>query len=64
MQAAWTDLRRHGTGRMYLNFPGHGEDEDLVRSALGPETYARLAQVKRVYDPGNLFRMNQNVPPA
>ena len=39
-QAAWTDLRRHGTGRMYLNFPGHGEDEDLVRSALGPETYA------------------------
>jgi FAD/FMN-containing dehydrogenase len=62
-RAAWADMQRHGTGRMYLNFPGHGEDNDLVRSALGPDVYARLAQVKRVYDPGNLFRMNQNVLP-
>ena len=64
VRAAWADMQRHGTGRMYLNFPGHGEGDDLVRSALGPDTYARLAQVKRVYDPANLFRMNQNVPPT
>jgi FAD/FMN-containing dehydrogenase len=61
---AWTDMRRYGSGRMYLNFPGHGEDDDLVRSALGGEIYARLARVKRVYDPENLFRMNQNIRPA
>jgi FAD/FMN-containing dehydrogenase len=61
--AAWTDMRRHGTGRIYLNFPGHGEGDDLVHSALGPDVYARLARIKRIYDPGNLFRMNQNVRP-
>jgi FAD/FMN-containing dehydrogenase len=62
-RAAWAEMRRHGTGRMYLNFPGHGEGDDLVRSALGPDAYARLARVKQVYDPGNLFRMNHNVRP-
>ena len=64
VRAAWADMQRRGTGRMYLNFPGHGEGDDLVRSALGPDTYAQLAQVKRIYDPANLFRMNQNVPPT
>jgi len=61
---AWADMQRYGSGRMYLNFPGHGEDDDLVRSALGVEVYAKLAKVKRVYDPDNLFRMNQNVRPG
>jgi FAD/FMN-containing dehydrogenase len=61
---AWGAMRRYGSGRMYLNFPGHGEDDDLVRSALGGDVYARLARVKRIYDPENLFRMNQNVRPA
>jgi FAD/FMN-containing dehydrogenase len=64
VRAAWAEMQRHGTGGMYLNFPGHGEGSDLVRSALGAETYARLAQVKRDYDPDNLFRMNQNVLPT
>jgi len=45
---------------MYLNFPGHGEGDNLVREAFGAETYARVQQVKRMYDPGNLLRMNQN----
>ena len=62
-RSAWTDMRRYGNGRMYLNFPGHGEGEDLVRSALGANVYARLAKIKRVYDPSNLFRMNHNITP-
>ena len=63
VHTAWTDTQRYGTGGMYLNFPGHGEDKELVRSALGAETYTRLARVKRIYDPGNLFSMNQNISP-
>jgi FAD/FMN-containing dehydrogenase len=48
----------------YLNFPGFLEEGDaLVRSSFG-STYDRLARLKREYDPGNVFRRNQNVPPA
>lgn len=61
---AWTDMQRYSTGKLYLNFPGLGEDPSLVRNALGEAGYARLQQVKRKYDPGNLFRHNQNVSPA
>ena len=56
-------MQWYGSGRMYLNFRGHGEDDDLVRSALGGEAYAHLAKVKRAYDPENLLRMNRNVRP-
>jgi FAD/FMN-containing dehydrogenase len=56
-------MQRHSTGRLYLNFPSHGEGEHLVRDAFGAETYARLQQVKRKFDPDNLFRMNQNISP-
>jgi FAD/FMN-containing dehydrogenase len=64
VKTCWNDMQRHSTGRMYLNFPGHGEGDDLVKNALGPGTYRRLQQVKRAYDPANLFRWNQNVIPA
>jgi FAD/FMN-containing dehydrogenase len=51
-------------GRVYLNFAGHGEDNDeLTRRTFGPN-YARLADVKRRYDPTNMFRFNQNIRPA
>ena len=64
VRQTWADMQRHSTGRLYLNFPGLGEDQSLVRNALGEATYARLQQVKRKYDPENLFRLNQNVLPA
>ena len=60
---AWDHLQRHSTGRLYLNFPGLGEDQQLVKNALGEATFARLQQVKRQYDPRNLFRLNQNIQP-
>ena len=59
----WQDMQRHSTGRMYLNFPGLGEGDNLVRDAYGTETYARLQEIKRTYDPNNLFHGNQNIQP-
>lgn len=47
---------------VYVNFLT-ADEGDRVRSAYGPN-YDRLAQVKRTYDPDNLFRMNQNIQPA
>jgi FAD/FMN-containing dehydrogenase len=49
------------TGRAYVNFLG---DSGAARSAYGEETYARLASLKQVYDPTNVFRLNQNIKPA
>ena len=47
---------------VYVNFLT-ADEADRVRSAYGPN-YDRLAQVKRTYDPANLFRTNQNIQPA
>lgn len=63
VRSFWSDMQRHSTGRMYLNFPGLGEGSSLVRDAFGSELYARLAGIKRTYDPQNLFRMNPNILP-
>jgi FAD/FMN-containing dehydrogenase len=52
------------TGRVYVNYIGAGEAADRVRAAFSPEKFARLSSVKRKYDPTNLFRINQNIPPG
>ncbi len=67
VHAAWTHeyyeaLRPRATG-VYSNFL-EAEGEDRIREAYPDATYRRLAGVKRRYDPTNLFRLNQNVPPA
>ena len=64
VRQTWTQMQRHSTGRIYLNFPGLGEGERLVADAFGPETYKRLQAIKRKYDPDNLFALNQNVLPG
>jgi FAD/FMN-containing dehydrogenase len=46
----------------YVNFLGD-EGPDRVRAAYPGPTWDRLVEVKRRYDPGNLFRRNQNIPP-
>jgi FAD/FMN-containing dehydrogenase len=57
-------MQPYSSGGMYVNFPGFGEGgEAQVRSAYGAN-YERLAEIKRKYDPDNLFQMNQNIKPA
>ena len=50
-----------GAGR-YVNYLGDDETGDPVAAAYG-SNYRRLQEIKRKYDPGNFFRMNQNIRP-
>jgi FAD/FMN-containing dehydrogenase len=52
-----------GDGGAYVNFLGD-EGEQRVRAAYPAATWERLVTIKTRYDPANLFRLNQNVPPA
>ena len=63
VRSSWQSMQRFSTGRMYLNFPGLGEGENLVRDAFGLKAYQRLQVVKLKYDPTNIFKMNQNILP-
>ena len=63
VRKAWEQLSELSGGGVYLNFAGFGEDTDkLARAGFG-ENYERLRNVKRQYDPMNLFRTNVNVKP-
>ena len=52
----------HAMGSVYVNFMP-ADEADRVPAAFGAN-YARLAALKTKFDPGNLFRMNQNIQPA
>jgi FAD/FMN-containing dehydrogenase len=56
-------MRPWATGRVYLNYIGE-EGPGRVEAAYGPEKFARLQQIKRSWDPDNVFRHNQNITPA
>ncbi len=58
----WQSAQQFLSGRAYVNYLGE-EGADRVREAYGPN-YARLAALKKQYDPTNFFRLNQNIPPS
>jgi FAD/FMN-containing dehydrogenase len=60
---AFAALEGQAAGRAYVNFLGD-EGADRVREAYGEQRYARLAALKRAYDPENVLRGNQNIQPA
>jgi len=58
----WTALKPYQTS-VYVNFL-MDEGEERIRQAYGPKRYDRLKALKRKYDPGNFFRLNQNISPS
>jgi FAD/FMN-containing dehydrogenase len=56
------ELRRGAEGA-YVGFLGD-EGEQRVRAAYPGATWDRLRAIKAQYDPDNVFRLNQNIPPA
>ena len=57
----WEAMRPHGNG-VYVNFLDR-EGAQRVRAAYGEAKWRRLTALKRAWDPGNLFRLNQNITP-
>lgn len=58
----WEALHPYGAGGAYINFMMEGEGDERIRATYG-KNYARLAKIKAKYDPGNFFRVNQNIRP-
>jgi FAD/FMN-containing dehydrogenase len=62
---AWNEMRdkyaQHGG--TYLNIDSYNEDGESWVAETFKENYQRLRQIKKKYDPMNLFRLNANVPP-
>ena len=63
VEAVAKDLKPAGNGAAYVNFVGD-EGPERIRDAYPPATLERLRTIKARVDPNNLFRLNQNVPPA
>ncbi len=59
-------LRPWGHERRMVAFlsPDEATDQSAIRLLYGEDLYARLAQLKKVYDPANMFRINHNIAPA
>jgi FAD/FMN-containing dehydrogenase len=55
-------LHPHSAGGAYVNMMMHDEGPDRVRDSYRGN-YDRLVEIKRRYDPSNLFRINQNIAP-
>jgi FAD/FMN-containing dehydrogenase len=58
-RAYWETMHPFTVGGAYVNFM-MDEGPDRVRATYG-DNYPRLAEVKRAYDPSNLFHVNQNI---
>jgi FAD/FMN-containing dehydrogenase len=57
-------MKPFSDGSSYLNFAGLQEEGERMMTSSFGQKYARLARIKQVYDPDNLFRLNQNIKPA
>jgi FAD/FMN-containing dehydrogenase len=59
----WGQLEPHLQGSAYVNHIAADDRPEKVRASFGAN-HRRLREIKSVYDPANLFRVNSNIPPA
>lgn len=57
----WSAMHPYSMGGAYINMMME-EGEDRIKASYG-DNYERLVAIKTKYDPGNLFRVNQNIKP-
>jgi FAD/FMN-containing dehydrogenase len=62
-RAYWSDIHPHAGEGAYVNFMMDDEGAARVQASYGGN-FERLRAIKRVYDPDNVFHVNQNIPPA
>ena len=62
-RAAWADMKQFSTGGSYVNFLTEDEGPERIEAALS-SSYQRLAEIKKKWDPQNVFRTNRNISPA
>ena len=61
-RAAWNDMKSFSTGGTYVNFLTEEEGDERTRAAYGAN-HAGLVELKRTWDPGNVFSANKNIAP-
>ena len=59
----WDKVEPLTTGTAYTNHMGGDDWQTRIRASYG-SNYDRLVEMKRKYDPNNLFRLNPNINPA
>jgi len=62
-RAYWEAVHPYNLGGAYVNFLMDDENDGRVEASYGAN-YKRLSEIKKKYDPKNLFRVNQNIRPA
>lgn len=62
MNAYWSELHPHAGASAYVNFLMDGEGNERIKGTYR-ENYPRLVEIKKRYDPENLFNVNQNIQP-
>jgi FAD/FMN-containing dehydrogenase len=62
VRSTYSALEPHSANRRWLNYLGDDDGVDAIQVAYGPN-YDRLVEVKRKYDPENVFHLNHNIEP-